>query len=95
MGERFQFICRNCGYKALVSGREDCGYGCTTVTVACEKCGELYDIATEYFDEPEKNPPVRRCPRRAAHQIHAWVAGDPCPHCGGAMHKGILVELWD
>jgi hypothetical protein len=35
MGTVYQFICESCGYKAKVSGGEDCGMSVVTKTIVC------------------------------------------------------------
>ena len=47
MGQKFEFICPDCHYEALVAGGFDCGMMSAFVTVACRDCRELYDVLVD------------------------------------------------
>jgi hypothetical protein len=44
MGELFEFKCPGCGYRAEVSGGEDCGDIVITETMVCKKCLRVVDV---------------------------------------------------
>lgn len=48
MGETFEFKCPYCGYRAEVSGGEDCDMIAVTETMICENCRELVDVEVGY-----------------------------------------------
>ena len=46
LGTKYQFVCKDCGYEAIVSGGDDIGMSCRTTTISCQECGELFDVIT-------------------------------------------------
>jgi rubrerythrin len=54
LGIHYAFICKNCGYEAIVSGGDDVGMACRTTTISCKDCGELFDVITSEmpWEEP-------------------------------------------
>lgn len=84
MGLRIQHVCAACNYEAVVSGGVDCGMVAETQTVSCEKCRELFDVVTRYYESREQQIPLR-CPKSAKHPVRAWNMPDDCPSCGSAM----------
>jgi hypothetical protein len=98
MGEWFEFKCHGCGYRAEVSGGEDCGMIAVTETMVCENCQELVDVQVGYalplyHGEWDKN--MTRCPVCHSDDVTPWEKGWPCPKCGKRMVKGGSVCLWD
>jgi Zn finger protein HypA/HybF involved in hydrogenase expression len=98
MGETFEFKCPDCGYRAEVSGGEDCGMIAVTETMVCEKCRNVVDVMVGYaipslHDKPDKD--MGRCPKCYSDEVMPWGTGRPCPKCSGKMVKGGRVALWD
>lgn len=88
MGEWFQFECKRCGYKAEVSGGDDCGMASATTTILCKTRHKLYDV------EIEENPATARrraapsrCPKSPAHPRQRWNHPGPCPRCSHTMSR--------
>lgn len=97
MGTSYQFRCPECRYEAEVSGGTDAGMRCTTVTIHCLTCQELYDeVETVVGDEtPVFEPQKVRCPRNARHRWVKWAAPGPCPRCNSVLQRGPEVAFWD
>lgn len=99
MGTSFDFTCRECGYRAEVSGGVDVGREVATATIACRDCRRLFDV--EIAGNPweaatfEIKPEELRCPRRRGYTVALWCAGDPCPRCGESLPEGEPVAIWD
>ena len=55
MGRYFEFTCRACGYKAVVSGGDDMGLLCVTTTIVCYDCKELLDVPVSFEPWDEEN----------------------------------------
>jgi Zn finger protein HypA/HybF involved in hydrogenase expression len=98
MGELFEFKCPGCGYRAAVSGGEDCGETAVTETMVCEKCRKLVDVWIGYAIPSPDNKPDKdmgRCPRCHGDEVTPWGKKLLCPKCGKRMTKGRSVCLWD
>ena len=99
MGALCSFRCPACGYRAEVSGGDDCGLSWASTTIVCEDCLQLYDIVTgpalvsETSDHRKRGK--FRCPKRPGHRIERWIALGPCPVCGTEMQNDGLAVLWD
>ncbi len=97
MGTRYSFTCESCGYKAEVSGGEDCGITSATATVLCEGCLELYDVEISedaMTRRPERERPIR-CPKSRLHRLRLWRHPGPCPRCRRLMTRGQETVVWD
>ncbi len=46
MGTRREFVCPGCGYRATVSGGDDCGFFVATRTVVCGRCATIADVVS-------------------------------------------------
>ncbi len=46
MGYRHTVNCTQCNYETVVSGGDDGGMRCTTTTISCQECRELFDVVT-------------------------------------------------
>lgn len=97
---RRNYACDTCGLAASVRGGQDRGFYEETETRYCAQCQTLADLPVSLWckeDLPNLLPPSRlekvlagessfgHCPdcHQPAEQV--WVAGDPCPKCGGRI----------
>ena len=97
MSTLYAFDRNSSGYRAEVSGHEDCGMASATTTILCENCQELYDVETSsdpITRKSEHEIPVR-CPVSSAHVWRLWQHPGPCPQCGAAMTRGAATLIWD
>lgn len=98
MGFRQGYRCESCGLYALVSGGKDMGFYVATETRFCPHCHTLDDVSVSLWDRemlPDLLPPSRvnglleaeeefgLCPSCKRPGGLPWVAGNPCPKCGG------------
>jgi hypothetical protein len=104
LGTTLAFHCERCGYQAQVSGGGDAGLSAITQTVSCRRCRQLSDILVEWVEgmpRPSHEPfPPRQdrlgcCRHCGSRAVDPWTSGGPCPRCGGRMHEGDEVCLWD
>lgn len=98
MGQTFEFKCPDCGYRAEVSGGEDCGDIVITETMVCKKCRRVVDVEVGFSQPSPDNKPDKnmgRCPKCHSDEVTPWGKGWPCPKCGEMMIKGRSVCLWD
>ena len=94
MGLASNYICKDCGYEATVSGGDDAGMMGATTTVSCTECKELYDVLIWSVEAPEEESELQ-CPEGLVHPVSRWTAPGPCPRCGREMVQGDLQVLWD
>lgn len=101
MGQILSFRCSQCSYTAEVSGGGDAGFFCTTTTIECLDCSELYDVVTSKVDRRTKGHLWREvepcCPKSKGHQWREWRYPGNCPRCGEAMKEdenGVVI-MWD
>lgn len=102
MGIWFEFACRDCGYRARVSGGEDMGMIAVTRTMTCLACRELVDVVVGRegrvgpTGDPDFDAALGRCGRCEGTDLAPWAEGDPCPKCGGTMERDPdSFVLWD
>lgn len=97
MGEAFEFKCPECGYRAEVCGKSDWGMTVELTTYSCVDCRKLRDLVTArgIYGEGLPKRRVPHCPRGKTHRITPWLAGGPCPRCGGPMGEGEISSIWD
>jgi hypothetical protein len=98
MGETFEFKCHGCGYRAEVSGGEDCGMTAVTETMICEKRREVVDVRVGFaipLPDNKLDKDIGRCPECQSDEVTPWGKGRPCPKCSGRMVKKGGVALWD
>ena len=64
MGERHPYRCPACGYLALVSGGDDCGFFVATRTVVCDRCAKILDVvaSADTLSRPGDAPSPRQTP---------------------------------
>ncbi len=98
MGVRRGFVCVGCGYRATVSGGDDCGLFVATRTVVCGRCREVSDvISSETPWDPKSDAPfcALRCPACDG-PVRPWRERT-CPRCGGRMDRDAAGEVihWD
>ena len=95
MGSLYDFACANCGYEAMVSGKDDRGMMCATTTILCEDCREICDavVSETPWDKASYQEPV--CPNKKSHRIRRWKHPDVCPRCGSEMERGEITTHWD
>ena len=98
MGTRRRFACPSCGYAALVSGGDDCGFFYATRTVVCARCAEVSDVVcseTPWDPGSVASYCFLRCPSCDG-PVRPW-RNRACPRCGEAMEpdpEGPVVS-WD
>lgn len=99
MGFSQSFRCCSCGVGATVSGGEDVGMTAKTQTRFCAQCETLVDV---YIGEPWgdesllKHPNYGKCEHCNSTTEIVWVAGEPCPKCGGEIEAtGEEFVNWD
>ena len=79
MGERHPYRCPACGYLALVSGGDDCGFFVATRTVVCDRCAKILDVVA---DIRRDSPSYLRCGRfvLSAEEGMALYVPEGCAH---------------
>ncbi|MEN6342895.1 MAG: hypothetical protein ABFC89_10100 [Methanospirillum sp.] len=98
MGTRREFACPGCGYRALVSGGDDCGFLVATRTVVCGRCTEIADVVsseTPWVVGGDAPFCALRCPTCDG-PVRPW-RHRACPRCGDGMEPdetGAVVH-WD
>ena len=98
MGERHPYRCPACGYLALVSGGDDCGFFVATRTVVCDRCAKILDVvASETPWDPDTMASycMLRCPACDG-LVHPWHHRT-CPCCRDRMEpdpEGSVIH-WD
>ena len=60
MGLKREYQCPACKYSEVVSGGEDCGMICSTVTITCAECKKLYDVVTSSRDGDDEKLPWQK-----------------------------------
>ena len=111
MGFSQSYRCNHCGLGATVSGGADIGFYARTQTRYCAVCETLVDICTELWCEdllPELLPAERlketldsesqmeKCHHCGTIAETIWLAGHPCPRCGGeVIATGEELLDWD
>jgi len=100
MGWSQGYCCSACGLKAVVSGRMDGGFYVETETRYCPHCEKLDDVGVSLWCKemlPDLLPLDRieellqaeqefgLCPSCKRPGCQPWVAGSPCPKCGGSV----------
>jgi Zn finger protein HypA/HybF involved in hydrogenase expression len=98
MGETYRFTCPSCGYRAKVSGGEDCGFCVITQTVTCPECQALFDIESGEFSLGAEAKTVKhalRCHRSPTHTVQPWNHPGSCPKCGVTLTRGECIMSWD
>lgn len=98
MGTCREFACPACGYRAMVSGGDDCGFFVATRTVVCDRCALVADVVSS--EAPWDPGAVSsycalRCPECDG-QVHPW-RNRACPRCGSRMEMddaGVVIN-WD
>jgi hypothetical protein len=100
MGWSQGYRCDSCGLHAVVSGGKDRGFYVETETRYCPHCQKLDDISLSLWCKellPELLPESRiewllqrerefgLCPSCKRPGGRPWVAGSPCPKCGGSV----------
>jgi ssDNA-binding Zn-finger/Zn-ribbon topoisomerase 1 len=100
MGWSYGCRCNSCGLHAVVSGRRDRGFYVETETRYCPHRETLADVGVSLWSKallPGLLPPDRidgllraeqgfdLCPKCQRPGGRPWVAGSPCPKCGGSM----------
>jgi hypothetical protein len=110
MGFRQTYGCASCGLQATVSGGKDQGFYVETETRYCPHCQTLDDVCLNLWCKdmlPDLLPPSRveelleaekefgMCPSCKRLGGQPWVAGRPCPKCGGKVEpvEGVF-EQW-
>lgn len=98
MGVRHWFLCPDCGYRALISGGDDCGFFVATRTVVCDRCIEVIDVIgseTPWAPDTLASYCALRCPSCDG-LVHSWH-DQACPRCGGRMEleAGKAPLRWD
>ena len=91
MGTSYRFVCPHCGYHAEVSGGEDAGMTCLTVTITCMACRKLFDVMTRQLprwgEDADWIEVETQCPCSAGHKCELWTHPGPCPKCGTIMDR--------
>ena len=96
MGTSYQFKCPQCDFEAEVSGEGYAGMMCTTITIHCLDCHDLYDVVDSVMGDNSLFKPKKvRCPEKAKHRWEAWTHPGPCPSCGTTLVKGESTMIWD
>lgn len=103
MGERYEFVCGDCGYSATVSGGKDRGFVAFIETMVCTDCKKLVDVLVgeaKEFSGPlgkSEGEEFGKCPVCSGKNVKPWDAKErSCPKCGKQMHKGDEpVLMWD
>jgi Zn finger protein HypA/HybF involved in hydrogenase expression len=100
MGQRFEFSCEGCGYRAEVSGGGDAGYLVVTKTMTCLACKQVMDVVVGESHPGPLGSDIDifgLCPRCRGRKVTAWEKDRPCPKCGGKMAKMKTgrVLFWD
>lgn len=104
MGSLYHFRCQQCDYHAEVSGGDDFGFFVKTRTVYCPTCRELRDINVEYQGKRLMTPAdldelreedLGHCQECGRSDVVNWLAGDPCPRCGGSVNNEGVACDWD
>jgi len=88
MGTLRQFVCSGCGYSAVVSGGDDCGFIVATRTVVCDRCAEVADVVsseTPWDPDSVGSYCALRCPTCDG-RVHPWH-DRACPRCGQRMEQ--------
>jgi hypothetical protein len=100
MGYSQAYRCDSCGLEAFVRGGKDRGFYAETETRYCPRCQTLDDVGVALWDKgslPDLLPPGRveqlltaeqgfgLCPSCKQPGGRPWVAGSPCPTCGGQI----------
>jgi acetone carboxylase gamma subunit len=94
MGTRREFVCPGCGYRATVSGGDDCGFFVATRTVVCGRCAMIADVVsseTPWDPESTASYCFLRCPACDG-PVRPWRER-VCPHCGGRMKQDAAGEV--
>jgi hypothetical protein len=101
MGSSYEYVCKCCGYKAMVSGGKDCGMVAVVETRVCRACNTVGDVLIgQYGNEgptgdPDYDKDLDHCPMCNSADTHPWPKHRPCPKCGKRMTKGPEAMLWD
>lgn len=75
MGERFLFVCSECGYDADVSGGRDAGLLVTVQTGSCAECSQLVDVVIDVSrrgDDSRLQTLLDRCPSCGSREWTPW-----------------------
>jgi predicted RNA-binding Zn-ribbon protein involved in translation (DUF1610 family) len=90
---RQEYECPNCDRHAAVIGGPGNDLHDRTTTVGCCECGQLDDVVVARRVDgsafsPDDDMPgdaMPKCRACGTDAVVLWVAGDPCPRCGGAL----------
>jgi hypothetical protein len=55
MGMKYGFHCPKCGYKAMVSGDQDCSSAAVVRTMICVDCNDLVDVLIGREGSPSRH----------------------------------------
>ncbi len=78
------YTCSFCAFTGHVVGGEDRNASPPTVTIYCDSCVELQDVAYEGWVEGKLAVPL--CGNHAEHSVRLWRKHHLCPRClCGAM----------
>jgi hypothetical protein len=91
MGVRYNYICADCDFTALIAGGVSDGFIATTETYGCKTCGRLFDKTVNADSKTDEKLICYNC----RCELIKWNDGDPCIKCGGNLERKEIGILWD